>query len=285
MPDKYNTEKEPVQLCTPVIYSSIKSIRKNYHDYTIITVMHRNPSEFTWVTRNRVEPNKPDILRFLYQYSDIILTGHEHIEKVLPPHKMENHAQLFQLGSASVKSRNNNEINHYLASLIHIDPVDGSINLCNFENDGMNVAWGAKVDPNTYPLAHHDSIIPFESIADLGWYGKKMSFDTMPVKSFEKNDMIQALRNRFVGMERAGYIISCLSINDSDLLDGINRIRLKGDKNAIFIYTLSVPDHKMFMSFLKNILSVDSVRVDIYLKKLILSEVRFTYHDPDVNLA
>lgn len=284
MPDKYAEKGEKLLLCTPVIYSSIKRIQKYYNDYTIITVMHRNPSEFTWESRNRVEPNKPDILRYLYHYSDIILTGHEHIEKVLPPHKMENHAQLFQLGSASVESRNNNSIAHYLAALMHIDPVEGTINICNFRYDGMGPNWEASIDPNTYPLAHKAVVSQFDESLGVSSARGRYLCTTVSVKSFEKEDTIMALRNRFIGIEEAGYSIHCLSVNDVGLFNNIKSIRYSGGKVALFLYTLSQIDHDKFISVKKKLYSLSEFRRDVYLKKFIISEVRFVCHNPEKEL-
>lgn len=281
LPDKYADKEAVLQLCTPVIYSSLKRIQQYYNDYTIITVMHRNPSEFSWEARNRVERNKPDILRYLYHYSDIILTGHEHIEKVLPPHMMENHAQLFQLGSASVESRNNNSVSHYLAALMYIDPVEGNINVCNFRYNGLGPEWEASIDPNTYHLAHNavasHLFVPSQAPSVLANYPST----TVSVKSFEKDDAIMALRNRFAGIEEAGYSIHCLSVNDKDLLNSIRNIRILGGKNALFLYTLSTIDHEKFIDIQKELYSQKEFRRDVYMKMFILSEVRFVCHDPE----
>lgn len=280
MPEKYADKSDLLTLCTPVVFSSINKFKRKYKDYTLITVMHRNPFEFPWETRNRVEHNKPDILRYLYQYSDIILTGHEHIEKILPPHKMENHAQLFQLGSASVENRNNNTINHYLAALIHLDPYGGFIRLCNFKNDGIGTGWKVSMDEKKYYLdkkdytlsVNYDSLNPAE---------EKSSCAAIPIKSFEQNDILSALRRRYIGIEKAGYKISFFCLNDSDLLKKISSTSRVNGKNAIFIYTHNEEDHSRYKRVLGDFLSQKEVRFSIYSKSLIISEVRFIYNDPD----
>ena len=117
-------DSEIMRLVSPLIYPLINEIREKHPQYTVVTVMHRDPRESSWKERNG---KNVTIIEDLYECSDVILTGHEHPEKWIGPHMMSNSAQLFKLGSSSMKSRDPGyPVEHY-ATLIRIDPMGGIV--------------------------------------------------------------------------------------------------------------------------------------------------------------
>lgn len=121
---KNSHNSEIMRLVKPLIYPLIQKIRDKYPQYTVVTVMHRDPRESSWKERNG---KNVSIIEELYECSDVILTGHEHPEKWLVPHMMSNSAQLFKLGSSSMESRNPYSPLEHFATLIKIDSMAGSV--------------------------------------------------------------------------------------------------------------------------------------------------------------
>ena len=101
------------QLINKIIYQLSAA---EYANYRVITVMHRNPNEFSFA-----EINKWSSLDYIYNWSDIILTGHNHPDRCQTPHLMANHAQLFKLGASSLNNRTCKEPTNYNALILNLD--------------------------------------------------------------------------------------------------------------------------------------------------------------------
>ena len=146
IPDKHRKKLKSVPvLCWPLVYSSIQKIRNSYPDYTVITLMHRDPSELTWVEKNTDYNNKPDVISDIYRFSDIILSGHNHIERMLPPDMMANSAQLFKLGSVSMESRSSNIV-LYNATMLNVDPINNQVEVLALWFDKKYHAWRHEIE-------------------------------------------------------------------------------------------------------------------------------------------
>lgn len=277
IPDDYSGDALKKRICTPVVRESIKQIKYKYSDYTIVTVMHRNPSAFCWEERNAALDNRPDILRWLYQYSDVILTGHEHTEKILPPHMMENHAQLFQLGSAAVQG-SSNSLPQYSAALIHLDPIVGELGICNLKYDDKKDEWSSTIDSLRYPLKRNTSYYWIKQ-KQKTLRAEQSSALILKIRSAGNEDIEEAIRCSYLGIEDASYKIICQHINAfDDLVSEIKREHQASGSTAFFIYSLSVLDHDRFLDLKQKILEDPDLRKDMYLKKLLIVEVVFDYH-------
>lgn len=262
-------------LCAPLIYSSLKTYREKYRDFTLVTVMHRNPADLPWETRFRADPYKPDILRHLYQFSDVILTGHNHIERMQPPHRMENHAQLIQLGSSSLKC-GNNHLQQYYASMIRIDPIAGQLNTCTLRYDHGQDVWEPFFDKKDYPLAHYAAMLP------PGTPPSQAESIVVPLSSHQDEEIRHALNYHFPDLEKGGYTIRFKNINDSGLEQWIMENVVPGDKSAFFLYSLTHLDHERFSRLRATLLSEDeykAFRTAFYRKECLLMEVWFKGRD------
>jgi len=275
-------------LCDPVVFSSLNTFINEYKGYTLVTVMHHNPSEMAWVTRFRSNARKPDILRYIYQYSDVILTGHNHPEILLPPDRMENHAQLFQLGSACMSARDGS-LPQYHASLIHVDSLSGNVRICNFRYDHRKRDWHPEIDRNKYPLTPYDTILP---------HGTRPSMKdavVLPIQSHRKEEIERALKEYLpdvFGM----YDCHCWNIHEkSHLAEEIKNTWKSGRKSAFFIYSLTNLDHAAFCA-VKDALFADkgepgadaeaqALRNAYYRKDLLLMEIWFRHRDVEAELG
>jgi predicted phosphodiesterase len=260
-------------LCAPLIYSSLKTYKDKYRDYTLVTVMHRNPADLPWETRFQANPYKPDILRHLYQFSDVILTGHNHIERMQPPHRMENHAQLIQLGSSSIKS-GNNHLQQYYASMIRIDPIAGKLNTCTLRYDHAQDIWEPLFDKKDYPVAHYTAMLSPDTSPSVA------ESIVIPLSSYREKEIHDALTIHFPFLKQNDYQIHCININEKCclpqwILDTFHADKETGEKTAFFLYSLSKLDHGTFVELKKKLLGNKDFRVALYRKKCLLMEVWF----------
>lgn len=137
----------------PLIVRDIfRKINISYPDYTIVTVMHRNPHDLSWEQKNVSDSINNDALDLIEEYSDIIISGHDHPIKILPPNMIMNRSQHFQLGSVSRVS-NINENTPYSASLIRIDPINLNVEFINMEyhKNDFHKLWTI-IKEGQYPL-------------------------------------------------------------------------------------------------------------------------------------
>lgn len=267
-PEDSRTDSTMKKICPQLVLSSINEYYKKYLDYSLITIMHRSPYELSWIEKNSKFSNTPDILRSIYNYSDIILSGHDHVEKVLSPHMMENKAQLFQLGSASVSSRGNNKLPQYIATLIHMDAIDRSLKICNFEYDYNNERWGYKEDPNSYPLQKHfkSETTPSFSLTD-----KNATYLRIKVHSTALEDIKAAIQSLLHELKKSKYSVFFHNIND-ETFNLIKSLKKEG-KTFIFVCCFSDLDHSHFHNLLDSLYEHDDIRGRIYKKQLIIKEL------------
>lgn len=256
-------------LCSPVVFSSLKEYFDHYKDYTLVTVMHRHPSELSWETKFRAMPYKPDLLRYLFQYSDLILTGHNHTERLLPPDRMENHAQLFQLGPAAMTSRDST-LPQYHASLIHVEPISGRVKICNFRYEHGKRDWDFDIDRNDYPIA------PFAAMLHSDMRPSLAESVVIHLPSHREEDIEKALRRHFPDME--DYALSWKNIHDSHLVDWIKE-KYPKRKTAFFIYSLTNHDRDKFRDLKGRLFSDKDFREAVYRKDCLLLEVWFKHRD------
>ena len=151
---KEETQGKQVRIFAPAVQYSLNQIARYYSDYLVVTLIHRNPATFSWPERNiSVEG---DILQRIYQYSDVILTGHDHNYQLFPPDYMANSAQLLRLGSIS-RSDHDDEFVPYNAAILQLDPHKRTMDVLNCSFKGFREGGWSFTQLGKYPIK---SLIP-----------------------------------------------------------------------------------------------------------------------------
>ena len=148
------------KICRPVVYEQLKEFKTRYADYTLITVMHRDPAKLSWMELSAAQVDRPDIAQFLFHHSDIIFSGHDHIKRVVTPHLLGNRAQSFQLGSPCMDDRGGGDWSHRMnAGLLLVDSIGHTVRFQQFyhEKSSIDYQWQAIQYPKEegepcYPL-------------------------------------------------------------------------------------------------------------------------------------
>lgn len=157
---------ENCQLCAPLIKNIYKKVKELYPHYTVVTVMHRGFEDLTWNENNVVNPMAIDAVEYLQDLSDIILTGHDHTVKTLPPTLIRNRIQHFRLGSAGRKELISSE-HIRTASIIRISPFDSKLEMMHlvYKKKALNeYQWEFQTDGSVYPLySKFDRNVPLPS--------------------------------------------------------------------------------------------------------------------------
>lgn len=270
VPDKDGRNRSIIRLCTPVVYESIKTYLNKYPDYLLITVMHRNPLELSWNERNRIDPHKPDILQYIYHYSDILLTGHDHIERVLPPNMLMNKAQHFQLGSASMSSRSN-ELVQFCAALINVDPLGRKLELLNLRYDYLNNCWCQDIGEVYNLVERAGNVGQLRNQADT--VGSQVeSIPKIPVKSMSIVDVENAVKVRFPDRKKLMFSLSCVYVHTPNAFDEIINFVSRNGKALVVVYYDNDRDHRDCQELIKKVLNEESIRKYYYLKKFVIVE-------------
>lgn len=270
VPDKDGRNRSIIRLCTPVVYESIKTYQNKYPDYMLITVMHRNPIELSWNERNRIDPHKPDILQYIYHYSDILLTGHDHIERVLPPNMLMNKAQHFQLGSASMSSRSN-ELVQFCAALINVDPLGRKLELLNLRYDYLKECWCNDIGEVFNLVERTGSVEQLRNQAD---YIKAQiePISKIPVKSMSIVDVENAVKVWFPDRNKLMFSLLCVYVHNPKAFDEIINFVSKNGKALVVVYSDKEGDHIECQKLIKKVLKEKTIRKYFYLKKFVIVE-------------
>lgn len=271
VPDHKGKQYSQIRLCTPVVYESINKYLKNYSDYLLVTVMHRNPIELSRDEQFRLDPHKPDILQYIYHYSDILLSGHDHIEKVISPNMLMNKVQHFQLGSASMNSRNN-ELVQFCAALIYVDPIRKRLELLNLKYDYQERVWNDSRG-GVFKLAERegDFVDYSKHVDDVKFHAEITR--KIPVKSMSKEDIENAAKVLFPERTDMHFSLLCVNVWDSDPLGTIKRFVLKESKAMVVVYSDNLADHPKCQNFIRDAFNDNNIRMQYYLKKLIIVEI------------
>lgn len=181
-----------VRLYSNGINAMIKTILHHYPHYTIVTVMHRDPSEMSWEEKNA--KSYKDILNKIYKYSDVLLTGHEHTPNLKRPDRMANGALHFKLGS-SARNGNIEEIADLNARLLRIDPVKREVDVINIEYEDTSSSDGFEWRP------YRDGVFMMKAqYVYKNRNGREKSSEYLPVVAvnYEKKSVEKALRSNLV---------------------------------------------------------------------------------------
>ena len=224
--------------------------------------MHRNPTRLSWNEINGNSNNMPDILRYIYTYSDIIISGHEHTERLLPPHRMINRAQLFQLGSVSVESRQNT-IPAYNAALLYLDPIRRTVESYDLKFDCFTGKWTIN-DPGLFALSDKYTLNTVLIQED--------SFAKAFPKSLEKSEIQKAIIASFPGLQNSNFAITCIDVKISGYLDRIRTAMSQSDRVFVALYIINAVDIPLLQ---EGILEVRRVfHQELLSQKIILNGVQ-----------
>ena len=132
------SDKQKIGLCRPIVKHLCDELRESiYSDYTVITLMHRKLEDLSWETKNHTNVRTQDAMSLIEQYSDIIISGHDHSIRTNSPDMLKNSIQHFKLGSPSCTVTENEKF-LYSVSAIYIDPIDLTVELLNGKYDDNN---------------------------------------------------------------------------------------------------------------------------------------------------
>lgn len=129
--------------------------------------MHRDPRSLSWDEKNISDSASIDTISVLENYSDIIVSGHDHTLKINPPTMLRNHAQHFGIGSASRPAGINENV-RYTASLLHINPIKGEMQVAAYDRWEERTPWQF-VDIGTFPLQPKYSSLEKREISSKIW--------------------------------------------------------------------------------------------------------------------
>lgn len=140
-------------LCAPLIKDACGFIKKNYPTYTVVTVMHRGFDHFSFEEKNPTDAASIDSIGYLLNFSDIIITEHDHVFSPAPPTLIRNHVQHFQLGAVGRKEHKTIEYQRS-AEIIRLNISNEKVEqlLINYKNTDTGFRWCFEESTKDYPL-------------------------------------------------------------------------------------------------------------------------------------
>lgn len=271
-------------LCSPLIkdaYHSLVELHKD-QDYTVVTVMHRGPEYLPWEDKNPTDKAKTDSLGMILNLSDILLTGHEHQTRTAShPSKIGNNVVHYKLGSVGRKEKNASEHVRW-ASLIHIDPLDGSVKHLPIEYDSTQLNW--KIEPERISCSSLRNKYENDT-AKEEWWRFGGSIPVLHVKS-NIDAVIEEKIMKYYGIctnkdiiINAEFVAS--KFNDSEFIQSVKDLAHNNQQMKIVVYYLDPPslyeDPKLKSELIKTMERIDKFRADytelILLNRLIINEI------------
>lgn len=144
--------KENCKLCVPLINDAFNLLKDDkYLNCTVVTIMHRDFKDLTWIENNHTDPSQKDPISQIEAVSDIILTGHEHSVRIEHPNFVKNKIQHFHIGSTGRELPNNEEPIR-TACVLNINPTSEKIELLNASYDGIKNEWNFVECERSFPL-------------------------------------------------------------------------------------------------------------------------------------
>lgn len=171
----------------------INTIREEYPDYLVVSVMHRPPYQWEWEEKNVYRMNLYNPYHMFLDVSDVAISGHNHlISSRNEPEFLAGKVQHFQLGALAC-SPDGGDVFLNAASLIKIDAIsnEAEMTYATLGLEGASMKWYFDTCDDRYPLR--------------GRYGKMRSnrVSAVPSKSkFRVNDVdiVWTKRNVEIGL-------------------------------------------------------------------------------------
>lgn len=258
-------------------------LMKHCPDYTIITLMHRNPYDISWDEVNNTDSMTKHALAYIEHCSDIIISGHDHSVKTGIPDLIKNQVQHFRLGSPSLIPGSEGANFPYSISVLKIDNIAEKIELLRgtYETPSIEVGeahWSFK------ELAHH---FPLRNKYDKKRWNtihknteKKQSVACIKVKNFSDEEIKQKIYQYFFYNETMQLstkpVIHILNINTIDIehnnYDSINEL-LKEENSLthLILYFKNYHDKDILFNTIQEEYRkfTDKFRIPILLGKLV----------------
>ena len=253
--------KPELALCRPIVkYLCDKLGEFTYSDYTVITLMHRKPEDLSWETKNHTNERTIDSMNLIEQYSDIIISGHDHSIRTNKPEMLKNIIQHFKLGSPSCTVKENERF-PYSVSAINIDPIDLSVELLNgkyADNKWKFHENGKYKLRNKYKKYTEDSNVTPN-------YNNNWAL-SLKAKSSRISDITQSIRFYFRNISKAGWDLMIKHIDDiADIHIGTN--------THLVLYSLNFEHNKPNHARNEYMKVKQKYRKEILLMKVIVSVV------------
>lgn len=274
---------ENCSLCSPLIkdaYRSLVKLHKN-QDYTVVTVMHRGPEYLSWEDKNPTNKAKTDSLGMILNLSDILLTGHEHQTRTTShPSKIGNNVVHYRLGSVGRKEKNASEHVRW-ASLIHINPIEGSVKHLPIEYDSPQLNW--KIEPEKIICSSLRNKYENDTTKEEWWqFGGsipvlhvKNNIDAIIEEKIMKYYDICTDRDIIINAE---FVTS--KLDDSEFIQSVKDLAHNNQQMKIVVYYLddwSIYGDSKIKSKQAIMKKIDKLRADyaelILLNKLIINEI------------
>lgn len=180
-----------------IIYQLGQKIEALPPFYTVVTVMHRSPQELDWKEKNVSNINRINAYNKLMEYSDILISGHNHHYKTLQADCLWNQVQHFQVGSLSCSHDKGDHSYPYSASLMKIDSLRDKISLLHMTyniNARNSAYWNISLDNQiTYPLRGHINLNS-TSTTSADYFG---NIEKIRVKRNSEKEIINVILSRF----------------------------------------------------------------------------------------
>ena len=185
---------------------------------------------------------------------------------------MNNRVQHFQLGSASMPNRKNNELVQFCAALINIDPLEGCVNLLNMRYNYLDQEWQSE-EGGSYKLADKGVRIPKEKrfLYQSDLYSDPVL--SVSSKALSDNDVRSAVETNLPSLKKLGFSPFYAYVNDSQVLERINKFISNENKTLIIVWSDSSLDHKKCRNLIGKIMDNTINRKKFYQQKLATMEV------------
>lgn len=174
-------------------------IKKDFPEYTIVTLMHRNPNDLSWSEVNHTNTLTKPTLGMLYHCSDMIISGHDHSVHTDILDLLRNQIQHFRLGSCCLSPSNEGESFPYSISILHVDPIQEMIQILRGSyvppsEEGQS-AWKFEEIPKNFILRNK-----YEKV---GWKYKNKFYSPslfvkIRVKHFYQETIFQEIKRYFL---------------------------------------------------------------------------------------
>lgn len=245
---------EKCKLCAPLVKDLCDIIKKEYPDYTVITVMHRGVEDLSWEENNVTDALTVDAVSYIQDISDVIFTGHDHTIHKASPTLVKNRIQHFKLGSVGRKELSGSE-HIRRASIIRFYSAGNEIEMLHLRYSKISESkykWEFKLDDSIYPL-----FSKYRSNQAVKNRNKQYDYLTIRAKSLGQDDIQKAIESHFSIND--GIKMHYLKADSSTLKQELEQLLEKGDDVdaqyviVYFIHHLVFVNPKTADTFIKDV--------------------------------
>lgn len=266
--EEYLTIKEKCKLCVPLINDAFNLIKEKHPECTVVTVMHRDFKDLTWIENNHTDLSQKDPICQIEAVSDLILTGHEHSVKIESPTFVKNNVQHFKIGSTGRDSYGVEEPIR-TACIININPAKECVEMLNAQYNSITNSWHFEENNNTFPLR--------QKYCQIGTNHTEMIDDNVVIKakSIDK-EIIEAEIVSYFNITDSSVGLYPIRYNPETLKDDLEKIFNSEKCKTIFIVVYRViSDIKTANHVEKEIIRdfKECHQMDFLCNKIIIKEI------------